>query len=67
MQWFPNPNRIREVFETEKVKMAAETLLSYRNMEVLQVVVYCWLLVLTMVFSMLVTIRLAFSIPLFHG
>lgn len=67
MVWFPNPNRLKEVFETEKVKAAAETILSYRRKEVLLVIVYGWLVLLGMIGTLLLTIRLALTVPLFHG
>lgn len=62
--WFPNPNRIREIFTEETVKRAADAILAYRTRAVFFALVYCWLLVLGMVFTLLITVRLALSLPL---
>jgi len=62
--WFINTRRIRELFDEEKVRMAAEAILSYRCKEVLLVLLYGWCILLGMVFSLLVTVRLALTLPL---
>lgn len=64
-QWFPNPNRIREIFTEETVKRAADAILAYRTREVFFALLYSWMIFLGMVFTMLVTIRVALSLPLF--
>lgn len=65
MNWFPNPDRITEIFSEESVQKAAKAVLRYRNKEVLQVLAWGWAIFLAMTFSLLFTIRLAFTLPLF--
>lgn len=59
---FPNPHRASEAFEEEGVKRAIDTLLDYRRREVLLALVIAWCALLLMVFTLLVTIRIAFFI-----
>lgn len=67
MRYFFNPNRFAELVKEEHVKRAAEAILLYANRDVLLVLVYGWCILLAAVFSLLFTIRLALSIPLWHG
>jgi hypothetical protein len=59
---FPNPHRASEAFEEEKVKRGIDALLGYRTREVLLTIAILWGVFLLMVFTLLVTIRFAFSI-----
>lgn len=59
---FPNPHRPSEAFEEEKVKRTIDALLEYRKREVLLALAIVWGVFLLMVFTLLVTIRFAFSI-----
>ncbi len=59
---FPNPHRASEAFEEEKVKRAIDALLDYRRREILLALGIVWGVVLLMVFTLLVTIRIAFFI-----
>ena len=59
---FPNPHRASEALEEERVKRAIDTFIDYRRREVLLVLGIVWGLFLLMVFTLLVTIRIAFSI-----
>lgn len=59
---FPNPHRASEAFEEEKVKRTIDALLEYRRREVLLALAVMWGVCLLMVFTLLVTIRIAFFI-----
>ncbi len=67
MRIFFNPDRIAELMKEERVRKAAEIILSYANRDVLLVLFYAWMIVLGMSFSLLFVIRLALSIPLWHA
>ncbi len=66
MNWFPNPNRIRELFTEESVQRAAAAALAWKNRHVLAVIVWGWVLLLGMVFTLIVTVRAALLLPLFR-
>ena len=59
---FPNPHRASEALEEERVRRAIDSLLDYRRWEVLLALGIAWGLFLLMVFTLLVTIRIAFYI-----
>lgn len=59
-----NDRRIRELFTEERVQRAAQAVRAYANRDVLAVLLGGWALVLGMVFTLLVTIRLALTLPL---
>lgn len=59
---FPNPHRASEAFEEEKVKRAIDALLDYRRREVLLTLAIVWGVFLFLVFTLLVTIRFAFTV-----
>ena len=59
---FPNPHRASEALEEERVKRAIDTFIEYRRHEVLLTLAVAWGVLLLMVFTLLVTIRIAFSI-----
>jgi len=63
--WSFNFNRLREVFRTEAAREAIETFLTYKRPEVVKTIAALWGVLLVMVFTMVFTIRLALSIPLF--
>lgn len=65
--WYPNPTRIRELFDEERVRRAADAVLTYKTKEVLQLLAWAWGIVLVMVFTLLAVVRLALSFPLPHG
>ena len=67
MQLFFNPDRIAELMKEDRVRKAAEIILSYANRDVFLVLLYGWTIVLAMTFSLLFVIRLALSIPLWHA
>lgn len=64
MRWFFNMNRLDELFEEEKIQQAARTLLNLSTLPVLKAFAVVWTAVLLMVFTFLLTIRLALSLPL---
>ncbi len=66
MRFLPNPDRIAELISEERFKKAAEAILAYANRDVLLVLLYGWCIVLGMTFTLLFTIRLALSIPLWN-
>lgn len=59
---FPNPHRASEALEEERVRRAIDSLLDYRRWEILLALGIVWGLFLLMVFTLLVTIRVAFYI-----
>ncbi len=66
MFWFFNPDRIGELMKDDRIRRAAEALLQYANRDVLLVLLYGWMVVLAMTFTLLFTIRVALSIPLWQ-
>lgn len=63
MRFFPNPERIAQLASDERVRKAAEAILQYANRDVLLVLLYGWAILLSMCFSMIYTVRLAASLP----
>lgn len=63
--WFANPNRILELFTEEKVKRAADALVSHRTREVFVAGACFWLVFLLMLGSLLLTVRAALTFPLY--
>ena len=59
---FPNPHRAAEALTEQGVKRSIDALLSYRTREVLLALACVWGTFLCMVFTLLVTIRLAFTL-----
>jgi len=59
---FPNPHRVSESLNEEDARRFIDTLLRYRRKEVLMALALLWGVFLLMVFSLLLTIRLAFLI-----
>lgn len=66
--WFPNPNRIRELFDEEKVRRAAQAILSYANRDVARALAWAWAIALVMVLTLLLTVRIGLTLPFpWHG
>lgn len=59
---FPNPHRVSESLDEENAKRFIDTLLGYRRKEILFMFAVLWGVFLFMVFSLLITVRLAFLI-----
>lgn len=66
MRFFFNANRIAELISEERFRKAADAILQYANRDVLLVLLYGWGIFLGMVFSLIFTVRLALSIPLWN-
>ena len=62
--WFFNTNRIAEFLDEERVTRAARALLSLPSKPVLKALTATWGIVLVMVFTFIVTVRFALSLPL---
>jgi hypothetical protein len=63
--WFVNFNRLQELLSTKELREKIDTVLSYKNKETAQFVLLGWCIVLFCTFSLILTVRLALSIPLF--
>lgn len=65
MPSFHNPDRLRELEQEERYQKAAKTIASFKNPDVLRVVCWGWLILLGMTLTLLLTVRLGLTIPLF--
>jgi hypothetical protein len=63
--WTHNPFRLFQVMTEEKVKRGLDALVSYRSKDVLVTVALLWCGFLVMLFTLLVTVRLALNLPLY--
>lgn len=66
MSVFRNPNRLRELFSPATLADAADGVLALRHRGVIRVLCYLWLATLGCVFSLLVVVRLALTIPVWR-
>lgn len=62
MRILVNPRRISEVIRSQQVREAIDTFVTYRRPDVLKTLAMLWGVFLTMIFTLIVTVRLAFLV-----
>lgn len=67
MQVFRNPNRLREMFTEASLSKTADAVLSPAGKKIRQALLFSWFLLLCGVFTFLMVIRIALTIPMPWG